>query len=238
MPLLYKAPRYIGTPFAISHDLHVEYNYEAARFEVQGVPESNLALALNQHFSVDMRTLPGVALEPYHERIPAILVMLEHHFVRHQGNIVPYIFRESPGKAARDDAIAAVNTGTFCGDNVDVRIVADLIKVWFRELPIPLLHGVSMEDMDKFQKLQSTIVPSLGTLEHAILLWLADLLLSVAESETINHMGVDQLAIILAPNLIRIDTPNPMVAVATSKASVDFLRHFLKQRCAERKLLI
>ncbi len=234
--------------------------------------------------------MPRVLVPSYQERIPAVLVMLQHHFTEHNGHVVPYIFRESPGKTERDRAMAAINTGTFRADEVDVRIIADLIKVWFRELPVPLLHQVPMQVMEHYGAIQSKDVnddddgddnekhtrtapcphphrridpcdgalkeenqddsvvdapssaanhpldtpaikiPCLGALEHTILLWLADLLLVVASFSSVNHMGIDQLAIILAPNLIRIDTPNPMVAVTMSKASVDFLRHVLKER--------
>ncbi|OQR88085.1 hypothetical protein ACHHYP_07570 [Achlya hypogyna] len=223
----------IGAPYAISHDLHVAYNYEAARYEFKGDTARMGGWNVNQHFNLPVTHMPRMTLNEYAERIPAVLVMLKHQFLLHQGHTVPYIFRESPGKMERDRAIAAVNNGTFRGDEVDVRIIADLIKVWFRELPTPLLHCVTMETMDKFMRSNSTHVPGLGSVEHAILLWLADLLLRVASLETVNHMGVEQLAIILAPNLIRIDTPNPTVAVAASKASVDFLRHFLRQRQKE-----
>ena len=225
----------IGAPYETSHDLHIYYNYEAARFEVKGDAGRSLgAWNMNQHFNLPITHMPRTELRPYTERIPAVLVMLQHQFALHQGHVMPYIFRESPGKAARDRAIAAINSGTFRGAEVDdVRIVADLIKVWFRELPTPLLHRVSMAAMDKFVHSEGTALPDLDPTEHAILLWLADLLLHVASAEKSNHMGIEQLSIILAPNLIRLDTPNPMVAVAASKASVDFLRHFLLERQKE-----
>ncbi|RHY28278.1 hypothetical protein DYB32_006098 [Aphanomyces invadans] len=233
----------IGTPFAITHDFHVSYNFELARFEIQGdrphPPEFASQLVnwnMHQHFNVPIQQIPRVALPPYEDRIPAVLLMLQHQFNTHNGHVVPYIFRESPGKADRDRAIQAINSGTFSGEDIsDVRIVADLIKVWFRELPIPLLHQIPLTVMEQINATSGdcpNMVDCMGTMELSILQWLADLLLHVASFEHINHMGIDQLAIILAPNLIRIDTPNPMVAVSLSKASVDFLRRYLKHRDA------
>ncbi|KAF0721324.1 hypothetical protein AaE_010096 [Aphanomyces astaci] len=233
----------IGTPFAISHDFHVSYNFEQARFEIQGEgpppPEVESQLEnwnMHQHFNVPIQQIPRVALPAYTDRIPAVLLMLQHQFYAQNGHIVPYIFRESPGKADRDRAIQAINSGTFCGDDIsDVRIVADLIKVWFRELPTPLLHQIPLTLMEHINSSSaSSVCPDMleymGAMELSILQWLADVLLHVASFEHVNHMGIEQLAIILAPNLIRIDTPNPMVAVTLSKASVDFLRRFLKHR--------
>ncbi|KAF0699146.1 Aste57867_10267 [Aphanomyces stellatus] len=236
----------IGAPFAISHDLHITYNFELARFEIKGEgphPPDLLAQLVgwnvHQHFKVPITQIPRVALPAYKERIPAVLLMLQHQLAAHNGLTVPYIFRESPGKADRDLAIEAINTGTFCGDDItDVRIVADLIKVWFRDLPTPLLHQIPLSIMEQLNESSSNnsdaaavaIQSYMGVVELSILEWLADLLLDVAAYEVENHMGINQLAIILAPNLIRIDTPNPTVAVTLSKACVDFLRLFLQHR--------
>ncbi|KAG9403758.1 hypothetical protein AC1031_005251 [Aphanomyces cochlioides] len=232
----------IGAPYAISHDLHVSYNFELARFEIQGdgphPPELESQLRgwnMHQHFNVPITQIPRVALPQYVERIPAVLLMLQHQLSAHHGYAVPYIFRESPGKADRDRAITAINSGTFRGEDItDVRIVADLIKVWFRELPTPLLHQIPLSAMEQLNATTADIhwQEHLGPVELSILQWLADLLIQVASFEKENHMGIDQLAIILAPNLIRIDTPNPMVAVTLSKASVDFLKLFLNHRRA------
>ncbi|KAJ0409252.1 hypothetical protein P43SY_006749 [Pythium insidiosum] len=52
-------------------------------------------LLLNQQFRLHFRHVPRVPLNGYSERIPAVLVMLQHHFLAKQGNRVPYIFRET-----------------------------------------------------------------------------------------------------------------------------------------------
>ncbi|CAH0476859.1 unnamed protein product [Peronospora belbahrii] len=193
----------------------------------------DLLQTLNQHFQLPFRQVPRVAVPGYEERIPAVLVMLQQHFSVKHGYLTPHIFRESPSKSERDQALIDINCGTFRGATQDVRVLADLIKLWFRELPLPVLHEIPIGEMERLASVQNVYAEVLNLLsksERSIVLWLADLLSSVAKYEPQNHMGVDQLAIVMAPNLIRIETKNPMVAVTVSKAAVDLFRGVLRVR--------
>eukprot|EP00644_Phytophthora_capsici_P008704 jgi/Phyca11/546299/estExt2_Genewise1Plus.C_PHYCAscaffold_200423 len=166
--------------------------------------------------------------------------MLQQHFVGKQGYLTPHIFRESPSKAERDQAMIDINCGAFRGAKHDVRVLADLIKLWFRELPVPILHEIPAGEMERLASAENAdveVLSLLGDLECSIVLWLADLLAYVAEYQPHNHMGVDQLAIIIAPNLVRLETENPMVAVALSKAVVDLFRGVLRARFQRRQEL-
>lgn len=201
-------------------------------------------LLLNQHFKLHFRQVPRLAVPGYEDRIPAVLVMLQEHFLVKQGYLLPHIFRESPNKADRDQAMREINTGTFSGASHDVRVLADLIKLWFRELPVPIFHEIRADQMEqiisegrKSDNVAELVTQMLGPLEKCIVMWLADLLAHVAEFQELNHMGVDQLAIIIAPNLVRIETENPMLAVALSKASVDLFRSILRARFEARRQL-
>lgn len=199
-------------------------------------------LLLNQHFKVHFRQVPRLAVLGYEDRVPAVLLMLQKHFVAKQGYLLPHIFRESPNKSDRDQAMREINTGTFSGATHDVRVLADLIKLWFRELPVPIFHEIRSDQMEKIVKMGGVnvadeVIGMLGPLEKCIVMWLADLLAHVAEYQDQNHMGVDQLAIIIAPNLVRIETENPMLAVALSKAAVDLFRSVLRARFQYRRQL-
>ena len=196
---------------------------------------------LNQHFKLPFRQVPRIVVPGYDERIPAVLVMLQQHFVAKQGYLTPHIFRESPSKAERDQAMIDINCGAFQGAKHDVRVLADLIKLWFRELPLPVLHEIPAGEMERLASAENVyleVLSLLGRPERSIVLWLADLLSYVAEYQPHNHMGVDQLAVVIAPNLVRLETENPMVAVAVSKAVVELFRGVLRtrfQRCQEMK---
>ncbi|KAG6967085.1 hypothetical protein JG688_00006478 [Phytophthora aleatoria] len=195
---------------------------------------------MNQHFKLPFRQVPRIAVPGYEERIPAVLVMLQQHFVAKRGYLTPHIFRESPSKAERDQAMLDINCGAFRGAKHDVRVLADLIKLWFRELPEPILHEIPAGEMERLASVENVnveVLSLLGDLEHSIILWLADLLAYVAEYQPHNHMGVDQLAIVIAPNLVRLETENPMVAVALSKAVVDLFRGVLRARFQRRQEL-
>ncbi|GLE07516.1 hypothetical protein PINS_up017876, partial [Pythium insidiosum] len=61
-------------------------------------------LLLNQQFRLHFRHVPRVPLHGYTERIPAVLVMLQHHFLAKQGN-----------RADRDAAMHEINLGTSTG---------------------------------------------------------------------------------------------------------------------------
>lgn len=194
---------------------------------------------LNQHFKLHFRQVPRVEVPGYDDRIPAVLLMLQEHFVAKKGYLLPHIFRESPSKSDRDQAMREINSGQFAGASHDVRVLADLIKLWFRELPVPIFHEIRSDQMEQILAAggdtATRVVALLGALERCIVLWLADLLAHVAEHQAQNHMGVDQLAIVIAPNLVRIETENPMLAVALSKASVDLFRAVLRARFEARR---
>lgn len=195
-------------------------------------------MLLNQQFRLHFRQVPRVSVPGYDERIPAVLVMLKQHFFAKRGYLVPHIFRESPNKDHRDQAMREINHGTFCGANTDVRVLADLLKLWFRELPVPIFHEIPCDQMEKLGRMSKAadeVENMLGSLEFSVVVWLADLLAEVADYQEHNHMGVDQLAIVIAPNLIRIQTENPMVAVTTSKAAVEVFRAVLRVRFQRRR---
>ncbi|KAF4317433.1 hypothetical protein BBO99_00008021 [Phytophthora kernoviae] len=245
----------IGSPYGFKHDVHIHYNFEEARFE--GIPDNFAQYLLctdwadtcssidpvgilNQHFKLSFRQVPRVAVPGYEERVPAVLVMLQQHFLAKKGFLMPHIFRESPSKDERDQAMKDIDRGAFRGAEHDVRVLADLIKVWFRELPMPILHEIPASELERLalaEDVEFQVLNLLGGLERCIILWLADLLVYVAEFQPQNHMGVDQLAIVIAPNLVRLETENPMVAVALSKAAVDLFRGVLRARFQRRQEL-
>ena len=196
---------------------------------------------VNQQFGVPWTQIPRVNVPGYDDRIPAVLMMLSSLFLSLSGAHVLHIFRTSPCKDARDAAILSINEGTFqnCNDPV---IAADLIKVWFRELPTPLLQCITPAQMellikDGEEKTRFHLHEWLHPSEHALLLWLLDLMITVAKHQDENQMGLEQLATVVAPNLFRCETKNPMVAVIFAKTTVKFLQVVLQYRRAETATL-
>lgn len=207
---------------------------------IDSVNSNDPVRIMNQHFKLPFRQVPRIAVPGYDERIPAVLVMMQQHFIAKRGHVTPHIFRESPSKAERDQAMIDINCGAFRGAKHDVRVLADLIKLWFRELPVPILHQIGAFEMERLASVKNVdveVLSLLGDVEQSIIMWLADLLAYVADFQSHNHMGVDQLAIVIAPNLVRLETENPMVAVALSKAVVGCFRGVLRARFQRRQEL-
>lgn len=260
-----------SSPFGCASALVSSFHAPGKRARAPSASLPPAAEELNRQFGVPFRQLPRVAVAGYADRIPAVLVMLRHHFLARAGFRAPHIFRESPSKADRDQAVRDVNRGAFSPEQHDVRVLADLLKVWFRELPVPVLHEIPPADLQRLARGQSCpsdgddgddddgddddgegeggegrtpaqrvarrVLRRLGSLERSVLLWLADLLALVAAHEPENHMGVGQLAIVIAPNLVRLDcsaVDDPAAAVALSKAAVDLLRAVLQARVERR----
>ena len=215
--------------------------------------QPNITTFVNQQFRVSYKHVPRLPLVAYHERIPAVLVMLRDALFENHGHLTTHIFRISPPKDVRDLAMDQINSGTFAKNEQATQdclgLEADLIKVWFRELPVPLLHQLTPGTMDQLVQVlrkseSSNPQPNLridtllaqakmGSVERSILYWLVDLLLEISTFERRNFMGLKQLAIVVAPNLVRIETDNPMVAVMASKTTVDFLHALLDHRGRE-----
>ena len=136
---------------------------------------------LNLQFSVDYDLLEKVHVDGYAARIPAVLEMLKAHFVKDRGIDVVGIFRLAPDKEKCQFVMDQINAGTFESCD-DVNIIANLIKIFFRNLPqqicshIPerILYKIADNDI---QTAQSEL-DSIDEPWKSILLWLLDLMVS------------------------------------------------------------
>jgi len=63
-----------------------------------------------------------------------------------------------------------------------------------------------------------------------LLSWLLDFLVQVAGNSEQNKMTSQNLAIVVAPNLYDISTPNPMEGLILSQKCAQFLNHVLNGR--------
>ncbi len=144
------------------------------------------------------------------------------------------IFRLAPEESDTNEVKRQLNAGTFKGCE-DVNCIANLIKVWFRELPVKILDSITPEalmgsaDMDGCLSL----FHGMPQPEQGILLWLLDLLCKVVLKEETNKMGVKNLAIVFGPNLFnneRVSVDNPMEALMMSNKAGNFIANLLTNR--------
>ncbi|KAF0685982.1 Aste57867_22185 [Aphanomyces stellatus] len=129
------ATAFIGTPFDVSHHVCVKYNSFDARYE--GVPAS--FEQLHQQFGIPLAQM-RCSSRRTDDFVPSLLRMLRRE-LGDAGIAAKYIYRSSPDHGEIQAARAAINAGTFdrAAKRGDPYLVSSLIKLWFRELPEPLL---------------------------------------------------------------------------------------------------
>lgn len=98
------------------------------------------------------------------------------------------------------DIKLSLNAQTFTGSD-EVHCVATLIKRWYGEMPSRVLDKIPPEDITAAAESEEDavgIVEQLPELEKTLLLWLVDLLVTVAEKEERNRMSPSNLGIFSA----------------------------------------
>ncbi len=144
------------------------------------------------------------------------------------------VFRASPSAEERENLRAQIDAGTFQGAAGACTGVAAayMVKLFFRELPSPLLSRLPAEDLMSAAGADATTFAAcrrLAPRERTLLMWLADLLVATAARETANKMGLRNLAICVGPNLFATDeAANPMEALMASQKTVALLLRVLE----------
>ena len=222
-------------PSQVTQGIHVTYNEEIARYE--GLPDGAEWKIMNKQFGIPLGAVPKRTVEGYEERIPAVLEMMRKYLLENDGVNVVGIFRLAPD---RDDCLWAkqqINEGEFSGCS-DVNIIANLIKVFFRELPVSLFDVFEdseickVADMkpgaDVMKILEDTCGESRSS--HSLILWLLDLMSAIVMNDKVNKMSSKNMAIVMSPNLYSVSSDNPMVALTMAQKVADFTTVVLKSR--------
>ena len=168
----------------------------------------------------------------------------QNHLVNNAGISVVGIFRLAPSRTDCLWAKQQINEGEFNGC-ADVNIIANLIKVFFRELPVALLDAFDDEEVcrvaemtpgESVMTLAKAVVtkPPGGKVRHSLLLWLLDLMSEVVQNSAVNKMTAKNIATVISPNLFTIDTADPTAAVTMSRKVADFCEVLLKSRLRTR----
>ena len=125
-----------------------------------------------------------------------------------------------------------MNTNTWHEDDeADVHTYANLIKIWYRELPCPVLQELAQcERMIQCETEQDCrdLFDSMSQPESSLLVFLLDILTQVALCEEHNKMSPKNCAIVAGPNLLRADIEsNPMKALVLSQKAANFVEHLI-----------
>ncbi|KAL6057476.1 Rho GTPase-activating protein gacA [Balamuthia mandrillaris] len=125
----------------------------------------------------------------------------------------------------------------FSDTDVDPNTIANLIKVWFREMPTPVLNVLPTETIFNSGE-QSVCIEAYLDLpepQASLLGWLLNLLTEVASQKAINKMTEQNLSIVVAPNLYDPPGSNPMEGLVMSQKAVQFLHNVLVYEMEELK---
>jgi hypothetical protein len=117
-------------------------------------------------------------------------------------------------------------------DEADVHTYANLIKIWYRELPAPVLQElVQCEKMIQCESEEDcrAAFDSISQPAASLLVFLVDILTQVALCEEHNKMSAKNCAIVAGPNLLRADMveTNPMKALVLSQKTANFVEHLI-----------
>lgn len=213
--------------------IHVQHaSYENGSF--QGLP-TEWETALNKNFGVAPRQLTQrVKLEHYSHPIPRVLVEMNNYLKGNGGYRQVGIFRKAPDSNECKAVKLELDKGNY-DVRCDVHVMANLIKVWFRDLPIPILDtkGIDPQQIQRATNIQSAseVIQRFPGHERSIVLWLLDVCVEVANFEDDNKMTAQNLAIVIGPNLFNVNSySDPMAAMGFSQKVVTFFQKCIDWR--------
>ena len=199
-----------------------------------GLPQEWLE-HLNKQFGVAPKDLPAMQLEEYEAKIPKVLVTLRSKLEEAEAYQQVGIFRLAPNASDNKAVKEKIDKGVMdvAEEKVDVNVYANLIKVWFRDLPDPLLNCVNPDLIEHVASPDEAgkVVAKMPDPEKSIFLWLCDMCVDVAQYEKTNKMGAGNMAIVVGPNLFNTNKiENPMKAMTFSGKVVEFFKHAIVWR--------
>jgi len=164
-------------------------------------------------------------------QVPSILVSMKRSLIEFGGLRQEGIFRLAGEQTEIKRIKEVMNKKEFVSSN-DVNSIASLLKIWFRELPIPILNCVPADAIVHSNDISVCVraFDELPDLQKTLLSWLMDLLIETAQFAKENKMTSQNLAIVVAPNLYDVSTTNPMEGLVMSQKCVQFLHNVLNHR--------
>jgi len=177
-------------------------------------------------FGVDPTTLE--LAEDNGLKVPKVLVDMKDFVLEHNGLNIEGIFRLAGEKTEINRIKDLMNRKEFDykTGTKDVSAVANLIKIWYRDLPTPILNSSLMSDCTEREQCVD-VYKALSEPYKTLLTWLLQLLANISANSEVNKMTAQNLAIVVAPNLYDLQTPNPMEGLIMSQKSAQFLVNVL-----------
>lgn len=206
----------------VKHLAHVKFDPKTRSY--QGLPEEWKGL-INQQFGLDINRLECIRVEGYKSRIPAVLEQMFSYLKQEKALDIEGIFRLAADQEEMRFVKQNINDNKF-DKCEDVHCISTLLKVWFRELPRPLLDVVShyaIVECDSWER-AGEIVDKMAEPEGSVMLWLTDLCVEVAKNSAVNKMTPTNLGIVIGPNLFRPNMVDQMASLQYCQKVAVFLQ--------------
>lgn len=179
---------------------------------------------MNQQFGLDISRVECVRTPPYKSRIPAVLVQMLAYMRKESAFDIEGIFRLAAGSEEQSFVKSQLNNNTFkkCDD---IHCISTLTKVFFRDLPKPLLDCVTHYSVVECTSPERAgeIVEKMPEPEGSVMLWLIDLCVECTLKCSVNKMTPTNLGIVIGPNLFLVSMVDPMASLQYSQKVALFL---------------
>jgi hypothetical protein len=179
-------------------------------------------------YGVDPTSLESV--EDGGFEVPAVLAQMKGYLIEQDALTQEGIFRLA-GDASEMKRLKQImnKNKTFEGIETDVNTVANLLKVWYRDLPTPILNVLPTETIFSSGDPNVCIeaYENLPEPQKSLFGWLLSLLADVAGLKAKNKMSEQNLAIVVAPNLYDPPSSDPMEGLVMSQKAVQFLHNMI-----------
>ncbi|BFU21314.1 RhoGAP domain containing protein [Entamoeba histolytica HM-1:IMSS-B] len=165
--------------------------------------------------------------------LPQIIITLDIAFREKGGFTSEGVFRLAGEQGMVKSLKERLNksNGIITEDMMDATVddISNLIKLWFRELPRPILNVLSCDQIFYSTEPAESYkaFESLNEKSRALLTWLFDLMIEVAKNRETNKMTIQNLAIVIAPNLYEPESTDPMEGLVMSQKAVQFVQNIL-----------
>lgn len=230
----------IQNPDAVKHTSHVEFDPKTGNYIFHGKTPEGFKQMANQQFGVPPKNLARVeVLDPttgahYNVKIPILLEQFKSRLKDLGGMDEKGIFRLAPDANECQLVKDLINQGDeWQTQEVDVNVIANLLKVWFRDLPTPLLNCVPAGVIEMSQTVEkvSKSVEQFEEPFQSLLLWLWDFCVEIDANSQVNKMGIQNLGIVIGPNLFNTSNfDNPMKAMDFSGKVVTYFQKGIEWR--------
>jgi len=187
-------------------------------------------------FGVDPSTLETIYDAGFD--VPSILVEMKNYLLNQDAWRQEGIFRLA-GEASDIKYVKQQMNKTKRLDvstNPDINSIANLLKIWYRDLPTPILNELPAEAVCNSTDIQVCVeaFDSLKEPQRSLLGWLLDLMVDVCSNKDTNKMSEQNLAIVVAPNLYDPPGCDPMEGLVMSQKAVQFLHHLILHEIERR----